>query len=228
MRRFSHLPLLLTSISIFSAEPSSEAQGTLNALTFGPGIPQNAHVTGVAVGWSFVPTADILVSGVAASGPQITFWQGSGQPLATFPVTSTSWPDFQSGVSRGFDPTSPVLLLAEQLYFVSCQETIAGAQSFPVYSQSGTFGFPLFQTSSYISQFACYSVASDGTLSPIFPTDLGPDLVHDLLCLGPNFQFQLVPEPPTFSLLCCAISALACVRWFCKNSTKAKRAIQNY
>jgi len=170
----------------------SKAQGTLNALTipsiYPPSAPVIGFVTSGGIGWSFVPTSDIFVTGIEASAPQLSFWQGSNQVLATFGVPVPSTPPADS-----FSPIAPLFLSAGQLYFVSCQTSnFSGFVGLTVWGLQGASSLPSFSTSSYISQFASYHVSASGQWSPA--TDL-PLSNSDYLLYGPNFQFQVVPEP---------------------------------
>lgn len=182
---------LLTCIA-----PVAKSQGTLDALTI-PAI-SGAPVTGYTVGgagWSFVPTTDILVTGVEASAPLVIFWQNSYQNMATFSVSSPSLIPANS-----FDSITPLLLSAGQVYYVSCQNSsLSDAILLTGWALPGTgspppYGTPPFSISPYISQFASYFLSSAGQWT------LPPGSSSNNLYYGPNFQFQVVPEPSTGSL----------------------------
>jgi hypothetical protein len=205
MQRFKNWSHSFTVVVVLSAGTISKAQGTYDALTFSPGGPIVGYVVADAIGWSFTPTTNIRVIGIAGDPPsQITFWQGPDQPLGSFAVSSPSWPNSYTGQVGSFDPITPLLLSAGQLYFVSEEPTgiNRGSPTFAVYNRSGAGQTHVFYPSSYIGQIANYTLASDGTWSP-WPD---PNYNTDLVCLGPNFQFQVVPEPATLGLLCCGLS----------------------
>jgi hypothetical protein len=97
------------------------AQGNLNALTYiyssggvaGPGGLRSYVVGGV--GWSFVPTTDLLVTAIYTyDGTQVSFWQGTSQIITNFDYTSSS---------GSLQPVAPFLLSAGQTYFISAQNS---------------------------------------------------------------------------------------------------------
>jgi hypothetical protein len=59
---------------------------------------------------------------------------------------------------------------------------------------------PAFDVSSPISQFASYYLLANSQWSP---TVSSPSHNTDVLIYGPNFQYQVVPEPSTTALLLC-------------------------
>jgi hypothetical protein len=178
---------------------SLTAQGTLNALTyippsggvFGPGGLRSYVVGGV--GWSFVPTTDLSVAAIYAyNGTQVSFWQGASQIITNFDYTSSS---------GSFQPVTSLLLSAGQTYFVSAQNSdLSSSLNVVVYSSQGQSGLATFTNSPYITQFAGYQFSQSGQWSPNPAGDNS-----NFFYLGPNFEFQAVPEPTSYALLLLAI-----------------------
>src|ERR1019366_4548057 len=85
------------------------AQGTLNALDFDSGGTVIGYVS-QGVGWSFVPTVDLLVTGISSTAPQVDFWLGTNQNIATYnsagPYQSGQYV-FASGGPTNFQAVSP-------------------------------------------------------------------------------------------------------------------------
>ena len=178
------------------------AQGTISAITFPPGgITGYANTNGV--GWSFVPTQDLLVTAVISSGPQIDFWQGTNQVIATYFCKSPGG-DLMNGPSTNFETVPSLLLRAGQSYFVTTQDTnMNRAVNFWFFGLNGFGGLTPFSASSYLTQVASYYVSADGLWYWPYPTINN----SDVLILGPNFQFQVVPEPPALALAGLAFAA---------------------
>jgi hypothetical protein len=120
VRKFSLWYFLLFGCLFVSVARESKAQGTLDSLTIPAisGAPVIGYYVSGGVGWSFVPTSDILVTGIEASATQFSFWQGSNQVLATFNVSSPN-----TKPPNSFAPIAPLFLSAGELYFVSCQNS---------------------------------------------------------------------------------------------------------
>ncbi len=167
----------------------------MNALTIPPisGAPVVGFVPG-GVGWSFTPSIDILVSGIEAGSPQVSFWQGSNQIISTFNIASPS-----SVPANTFESIPPLELYAGQIYYISCQNSNF-SESVPVTVwelQGSNSNTPIpFTISSYITQYSCSIVSQDGQWSP--PNITSAD--NNTLLYGPNFQFQVVPEPSSAEL----------------------------
>ena len=177
----------------------SIAQGTLNALN----ISSGGTVVGYApqaVGWSFVPSADLLVTGISSTAPQVDFWSGTSQDIATYNYTGPYGGPPTFAAPTNFQAVTTLLLIAGQTYFISTQQPNFSSQvNVFVYSlnPSGSpYGPITFSLSPYITQFASYYLSSSGQWSP---TATPPDNASSVL-LGPNFQFQVVPEPTSFEL----------------------------
>jgi len=171
----------------------SDAQGTMNALT--PNLPTNEGVFGPyvvgyfngGVGWTFTPTADLLVTGVSSfSAPQVSIWLGTNQVLASYPVANAD---------GSFETISPLVLLAGQDYAISTQNTnFSSVIFFQVGSTTGTV-FPLVSVSSYLTGFGDFNLTTNEQWTPFDSTEN-----TDIISLGPNFQFQVVPEPGVVAL----------------------------
>lgn len=192
------MTLILSSL-LCTISQCAYAQGTLNALNIapGPGIP--GYILG-GVGWSFVPTSDLLVTGISSTDPQVDFWLGTNQNVASFFYAGpyeTGGFVFNNGAPTNFQSVSNLLLFAGQTYFISTQETNFTQLASPFfYSFNGTNG-PAFSTSTYISQFASYLLSTNGQWSPLVTP---PDNSYNVY-IGPNFQFEVIPEPAIDQLL---------------------------
>ena len=166
----------------------SKAQGTLDALT--PSPPYNTGIYGPyvvgffngGVGWTFTPTSDLLVTGVSSlSAPQVSIWAGTNQILTTYSVAASD---------GSLEAIPPLLLFAGQNYAISTQNTNSSSTVFfQVGSLTGTT-FPLITISSYLTGFGNYNLSTTGQWTPFGSTDN-----TDVISIGPNFQFQVVPEP---------------------------------
>jgi hypothetical protein len=197
------LYFLLIGFCCYSMVCEAKAQGAFNALT--PSLPYappggsplqgpyvELYVNG-GVGWTFTPTANILVTGISSLfAPQVSIWLGTNQILTSFSYT----PDANNLGS--FEPIAPFLLSAGQNYAMSAQNpNFESAIQFLIGSTAGT-GLPLVSFSSYLTGFGDFNLSTNGVWTP-FPSSNNTDIVS----IGPNFQFQVVPEPSTiaFSLL---------------------------
>jgi hypothetical protein len=178
----------------------STAQGTLDALN----ISSGGTVVGFAgqgVGWSFVPTSDLLVTAINSTASQVDFWLGTSQNIADYSYNGPYGgpPSFAGPTS--FQSVSSLLLSAGQTYFISTQQPgFASSVNVFVYSLNSS-GSPYnpapFSLSPFITQFASYYLSSSGQWSST--TTPASDNVNYAV-LGPNFQFQVVPEPTSFEL----------------------------
>ena len=185
------LPVQFLILATFLFPQPLVAQGTLNALTYISPSPVyfgqggiHSYVVG-GVGWSFVPTSDLLVTSVYTyDGTQVTFWQGPSQIISNI--------DYPS-LSGSFQPIAPLLLSAGQTYFISSQNSNLNlALNVVLYSDE----LSPFTNSPYITQFENYQFSQSAQWSP-FPDGANASVFS----LGPNFQFQVVPEPTAFELL---------------------------
>ncbi len=186
------------------------AQGTLNALSIDSGGTVVGYVS-QGVGWSFVPTSDLLVTGISSTAPQVDFWLGTNQNIASYnysgPYQNGQFV-FASGAPTNFQAVSSLLLSAGQTYFISTQQPnfAASVNTFLYALNSGgsVFGPKSFSLSPFISQFASYNFSSSGQWSP---TTTPPDN-SSYVVLGPNFQFQAVPEPTSFEFTLLVVGGL--------------------
>ena len=186
------------------------AQGTLNAVNISPGGSVMGYYPG-GVGWSFVPTSDLLVTGISSTAPEVDFWLGTNQNIATYnysgPYQSGQFV-FDSGGPTNFQAVSYLLLSAGQTYFISTQQTnFSSSVIVFVYSlnpSESPYDPTTFSVSPYIAQFASYYLSSSGQWSS---TTTPPDNSNYIL-IGPNFQFQVVPEPTSFEFLIVGIGLL--------------------
>jgi hypothetical protein len=168
-------------------------QGILNAINFTP--PGVFNQTTNGVGWSFVPTSDLLVTAISSTAPQVSFWLGTNQIVANYNY-SGPYGSLLTGPSTNFQAVSSLLLSGGQTYFISTQYSNFTSQvnSF-IFGLNGTNGLTPFTTSSDISWLGSYYVSQSGNWSPTISDNT------DYLFLGPNFQFQPVPEPADGKLL---------------------------
>jgi hypothetical protein len=201
------LPIQLFILVTFLFPRPLVAQGNLNALV----VDSGSSVVGYAtqdVGWSFVPTADLLVTGISSTAPQVDFWLGTNQNIATYNYFGPYLSD-QVGTPDNFQSVSSLLLSAGQTYFISTQQTnFTSEVTVFVYglNQGGSiYGPKTFSPSPYISQFGSYYLSSSGQWSST--TTPGYNNT-DYAVLGPNFQFQVVPEPSAFELLLLSVGVL--------------------
>ena len=199
MRNFGLNQCLITALW-FAVPQHLEAQGTVNALNFIP--PSILGYTNGGVGWTFVPTSDLLVTAISATAPQVSFWLGMNQIIANYNYFNSSRDPIYV-----FQPVTPLFLSAGQSYSISAQNpNFASTIVFYVFGPNpggSPFGPAPFSVSAYISQFASYSVSDTGQWSPLAT----PPDNSSYLGFGPNFQFQVVPEPSWLGLLLLAASA---------------------
>lgn len=199
---------IMTCMALLVSADHLTAQGTFQAISFN--LPGVAGYTANGVGWSFVPNSDLLVTGISATAPQVSFWQGESQLLAAY-IYAGPYGSLVTGPSTNFQSIQPLLLSAGQKYFISAQSSnFATSTALFVYSRNGAgspppYGPPPFATSSDIIDFASYYLYPNGQWSsPVTPAS---DNINYAL-LGPNFQYQVVPEPSSFGLV--VISAALC------------------
>lgn len=194
----------------------AKAQGTFNALAPGfivvygePFLPPaySEYVQGFVnggAGWTFVPTANLLVTAIASTAPQVDFWMGTTH-LATFNYSAGNY-------DYSFEASDPLLLLAGQDYSITTQDlNFARPVEVTPNSLSGGGG-PLVSTSSYLSLNGFATVSTNGQLTTV---------ASDIAMLGPDFQFQVqtTPEPRILGL---SILGLLC---FCTH--KFRHRCQN-
>lgn len=172
------------------------AQGTFNALT--PSQPYTtsggSYINGPYVagynnggaGWTFTPTENLLVTSVSALfAQQVSVWLGTNTIMASYSIAT---PD------GSLEPIAPLLLLAGQSYAISAQNTNSSSTQYLIGSPTGT-PFTLVTVSSYLSGFGDYNLSPAGQWSPFASADNA-----DFVSIGPNFQFQVAPEPGSLSL----------------------------
>lgn len=203
MRLSSNLTGLMIGLSLIFLPGPVGAQGDLQALSTLPLGALGYAMSGI--GWSFVPTSDLLVTAISSTAPQVTFWQGGNQVLATYAYTGPIGTVY-GGPQTSFQAVSPLFLSAGQTYFMSTQAAdLNSSVLFFVFELNGAEGLGPFVTSPYISQFASYYLSSEGQWSS--PTTPASENANYLL-LGPNFQFQVVPEPASCGLWVLAAGVL--------------------
>src|ERR1035438_1450257 len=106
------LPVQLLILLAFLFSRPLVAQGTLNALAFNPAGGAIFGYASQGIGWSFIPTADLLVTGISSTAPQVDFWLGTNQNIASYgyagPYQSGQFV-FGSGAPTNFQAVSPLL-----------------------------------------------------------------------------------------------------------------------
>ena len=167
-------------------------QGTFNAISYyaptdGSYAPSVIGIVNGGVGWFFVPTLDLSVTAIYSSGQQVSFWLGTNQSMVTYNYTNSS-----------FQPIPPLLLSAGQAYFISAQNSNFTTMNILNFSSQGQYGIPTFTNSPYLTQFGNYELSQSGQWSP---NPGSPPANSDFFYLGPNFQFEVVPEPTSSELL---------------------------
>ena len=206
----SAIYFILFSCIFASIVREAKSQVTLNALT--PSLPyappggsylEGPYFQGYdigGVGWTFTPTENILVTDVSAVlAPQVSIWLGTSQILASYNITTSD---------GNPESISPLLLLAGQNYAVSAQNpNFTGTTMYLLGSPTGASSLPLVTVSSYLTEFGNFNLSSTGQWTPIGSTDN-----TDYVSIGPNFQFQVVPEPRIIRLS--ILGFLFCVRKF--------------
>ena len=188
--------------------PVAKSQGTLDALTSSftvvsgpPNVPpfsQNiiSFVQGGA-GWAFTPTENILVTAIASTTPQVNFWIGSS-PLANFNYSVGSY-------DYNFESITPLLLLAGQNYTVTAQyPNFTALVNVTAGSILGDAG-PTVSMSPSLSLNGYSLLTTNGQLTTYS---------SDIVLLGPNFQFQVAPEPSTVGLSFLGLGLFSCTQKF--------------
>lgn len=168
---------------------------------FTPGFPVLGYSIG-GVGWAFVPTSDLLVTGIASTAPQVSFWSETNQLIANYEYAGPFGNVF-TGPSTNYQAISSLRLSAGHTYFISTQySNLTSSVNWFAYGRNGVPELLPFETSPYISQFASYKLSPSGEWSS--PTTPASENVNIVL-LGPNFQFEPIPEPTSVELLTLAL-----------------------
>jgi len=204
----NHLPFmkrLLCFLLVSTVAFSLAAQGSFEAmLTYAPTGPDDTIYSPIysgingPVGWTFQPTTDIQVTALGAfdsvvpgSGSiEVGLWDSSGTLLASQAVSAAD-----TAVGQSFyQAISSVLLAAGQTYFIAAFSSSGALQTIAVTPDSGPEGYATMSPAIQLG-LAAYSSGS----SFVFPgtTDGNPG---DAI-IGPNFEFQPVPESSVGYLL---------------------------
>ena len=194
------LPACFTIVLALLFPRPSVAQGNLNALVIDPSGTAVGYAS-QGVGWSFVTTVDLFVTGISSTAPQVDFWQGSNQVIATYNYFGPYYSGGGASAPTNFQTVSSFFLSAGQTYFISTQQpgfsSAVIVEVYGLYPSGSVYGPKTFSISPYLSQFASYNLSSNGQWSST--TTPASDNVNYVV-LGPNFQFQVVPEPTSFEL----------------------------
>jgi len=173
------------SFTVVSGPPNSIPPYSPNMLGF---------VLGGA-GWEFTPTENLLVTSIASTASQVTFWAGANQ-LASFDYSVGSY-------DYSFESISPLLLLAGQNYSVTADyPNVTSTMIVDPGSISGDAG-PTVLIAPYVSLNGYSLMATNGQLTTYS---------SDAVLLGPDFQFQVVPEPGIIGLS--VLGYLFCIQKF--------------
>src|SRR5690349_21053945 len=121
---------VITGLTLLLSSERLPAQGTLQALNFTP--PGVWGYTTNAVGWSFTPTSDLLVTAIFATAPQVSFWQGTDNLLASYTYTG-AYGSVITGPATNFQSIQPLFLSPGQTYFMSAQSSNFLAQIYFFY-----------------------------------------------------------------------------------------------
>src|ERR1035438_4730500 len=77
-----------TGVALLVFPGYSAAQGTFQALNLTISGFRPVGYADYGIGWSFVPTSDLLVTAVSSSAPQVSFWQGTNRIIVTYDYPS--------------------------------------------------------------------------------------------------------------------------------------------
>ena len=188
------------------------AQTDTDAITFP--VPTNGSFPALGylndgVGWSFVPSTNLLATWVGCYGfpslvswptnTEITFWTSPTTPLATYSAGQIATPlDWDTnGVAYG--QVSPLRLTAGKKYYITEQHYVIEAGGvdptliIEVYQNYGD--------TSLDNPWAPFQLAAELTYLGVYDGglvngSLRPDSVQTFfLILGPTFRFQVLPGP---------------------------------
>lgn len=151
----------------------------------------------VGAGWTFTPTADLVMTDLGKAGAWITspmevvrLWDASGGLLLST-TNFTGSPD-ASGII--YSPVAPVTLLSGQSYLIDISPgdgfVLLGAYTASTSAPTETE----FKLAPHLSGFSCALLLSPGQLDP-------QSLTSSHLLLGPTFRYYVIPEPGVGSFL---------------------------
>ena len=191
----------MAAFGFLAVPKQSAAQGIYPAQTWDGPVPGDSITN--AVGWSFAPTVNIAVTAISGSGTEVSFWSSAQQLIATYDF-SGPYGD-ASGPTSTFQSIAPLYLLAGQTYYVSTDNSDLSPFLDYIYGPpSGVPNAPVpFSTSTYLSDFGSYVIDSSGQWVP----STAPPNNTEYLLLGPNFEFEVLPEPATFGLFALGLAA---------------------
>ena len=170
-----------------------------DALSFpnGPGSGM-VYFGPAGAGWSFVPTANLLVSSVgylAADGgggdpnAVVAIWAGTNQVIASY--TGITDPFAQSGdiISAA---VPPFLLVAGRQYAVTVYSAPLATSTWSgSWHDNLGFGDP-FEVAAELSQYQAWQLSQSGSFAPLDPT---PANNQQELWLGPTFTYEVTLRP---------------------------------
>lgn len=155
-----------------------------------------------SLGWTFQPTVGVEVTALGAfnyilSGSeqiQVGLWDANGALLASEIINTSSTSNNQSL----YKSITPTLLTADQTYYLAAYLLNSPSLSFQFYVVGPDVDEPNgYATMSPDIQLGSIAYTPDaGFAFPSTTEGSGGDAV-----VGPNFQFQAVPEPSIYCLL---------------------------
>jgi hypothetical protein len=179
---------------LLSVQAALCARADTDAITFPPSpISQVVGYYNGVLGWSFVPTTNLLVTWVGyknvygptsgVAGLTITFWSSTNTPMTSYlsdNLTASRERDSNRVIYAKIDP---FLLLAQNQYYIS-SDLGSDAQAVEMFtSDFSRTDMPFFQAASELMYQGAYTYdAGNGFLKPWIPV---------MLFLGPTFRYQL-------------------------------------
>lgn len=200
MRLAIRLSIWVASVAVVSSMPTLATE----ALSF----PGNSSGTSGAsgsmeggAGWSFVPTANLLVTRVgylylAATGGDpdavVTIWSGTNTAIASY--TGITNPSALAGeiVSTAI---TPLPLVAGQPYTITAHlAPLANSVWYgALYDNLGVISYDPFEVAGELSQYQGCWLMPNGTFVPLFSNS---SLNQETLWLGPTFTYEVnIPRP---------------------------------
>ncbi len=193
------LLLWFAAAGIFAGVSSSAL--AVDALSFplGPATDVSGYENG-GCGWSFVPTTNIIVTGVgyldleeSGGNPNVvvTIWSGTNTVLASFTgITNPAAPP-ESIISTTIAPLS---LTGGKLYSITVYTAplVTSVTDFAVHDNSNSVGYNPFILAPELSQYEGLVLSQSGRFSPL---SSDPTQNQELLYLGPTFTYSVfAPE----------------------------------
>jgi hypothetical protein len=185
--RLHWLAALASGYCLFLAS----AKADTDALTVSGGT--GGYVIGGA-GFYFVPSVDLTVTRVGYldfptghEDPIVSIWSGTDHVIASYNLA----PGTDSGLM--IYTSASLSLTAGQPYSITLQEGPLSAGNLVTVQAGGpAVGIGQFQVAPELTAYTSEVVSSTGAFTPQTP---------NAYILGPNFSYQVVPEPGSLSIL---------------------------